>query len=811
MTLLRTVVVASIFAALLAAAPGARAAGTVALQGTVLLPDGTPAAGARVFVGFYGPEGWTMSEVHTDAAGKFSCPVPAARKDQPVHVLALRADCAATWGQSTPGDALVLRLGATSLAFAGAVSGPDGKPLAGAEVAITQLAGTTTRGSDWITLGGAAWRVTVGPDGRFSWPDLPSGATIYYSVRAAGMAAVNDQWTLGGGNLSVALLRGSTVSGRVLQAGKPVPHTVVTATMGQGSHVEQATTGADGSYTVAQLGLGPVVLRVAGAPTGLCSTIRVPFISTTGQTLTGQDLLLTPGAVLSGRVTAAVPSAPVAAAAKTGAPLQVSLTVYWAPAGVRLGTDVTAGGGGYAALPAPPGAATLWAKSLLDGTWQLRVPPGQVLVTVSGSPAGSTSKWPSEPFQRRLEVTEGGTYADLGFALTAPPQIAGRVLRSDGKPAAGVQVLVPSQGYYNPTFPTVETDAAGKFSADFPSQRGRGGRSFPIMARDPATGQIGLTFVAGPQDPAEIRLDTGGYLLISAVDGEGRPQAGVGITTYLTAANQRPAAMLPGGTTDGQGHLRLGPLPLGVEIRVTPNYQQQAFLLDTTWRNLAEITLHSGKEREMPPLRIDLRGREISGTVLDPDGHPVAQALVACSLLRQQATTTDEHGAFTLTGVPLKGDMELLAVDATRPLFGVLPLGADDRDGLGLRLQALGAITGTVVDANGKPVAAAEVTVSSALLNSLGNTTFWARLTAAGYAPGPASSDTRGRWETRALLPGTYTLSLRAGQGLTANGEAAVDPGQTKDLGKLTVKPLSGPGSIPPPVLPGASGPAPKD
>jgi hypothetical protein len=530
----------------------------------------------------------------------------------------------------------------------------------------------------------------------------------------------------------------------------------------------------------------------------------VPFISTTGQTLTGQDLTLTPGALLGGKVTAA----------RTQAPLQVGLTVTWAPLGVRLGSDVTAGGGGYAALPAPTGAAQLWAKSQLDGTWQLRVPPGQILVTVSGAPAGSTSHWPAEPFQRRFNVSEGGTYPDLDFTLTAPPQLSGRVLRPDGKPAAGVQVLVPGQGYYNPIFPTVITDAAGKFSADFPQLRGRAARSFPVIARDPASGQVGLAFVAGPQDTAEIRLDTGSYLLVTAVDGEGRPQPEVTIVARLTAADGRPSAVLPGGTTDGQGRLRLGPLPLGVEISVTTTWQQHPFELDTIWDNLKPITLQAGKDRELPSLHLDLRGREVSGTVLDPDGHPVALAQVGCSLLRTATATTrtDDKGAFTLTGVPLKGEMELLAVDASRPLFGVQPLGADDREGMIVRLQALGAVTGTVVDVNGKPVAGAEVDLSSPLLNSLGGTLLWARLAAAGYSAGAVTTDARGRWLESAVLPGgPYTLAVRAGQGLATTAEATVDPGQTTDVGKLTVKPLSGPGAVPPPQLPGANGPAPKD
>ena len=95
MKLLRSFVAASILALLLTCGCGAREADTVTLQGTVLLPDGQPVAGARVFVGFYSAAGWIIPEVRTAAAGKFSVDAPLTRRDQSVQVLALQPGFAA--------------------------------------------------------------------------------------------------------------------------------------------------------------------------------------------------------------------------------------------------------------------------------------------------------------------------------------------------------------------------------------------------------------------------------------------------------------------------------------------------------------------------------------------------------------------------------------------------------------------------------------------------------------------------------------------------------------------------------------------
>jgi hypothetical protein len=469
--------------------------------------------------------------------------------------------------------------------------------------------------------------------------------------------------------------------------------------------------------------------------------------------------------------------------------------------------------------PDLPGAVTAFSATTgPDGTYQLRVAPGSVLVRITGHPAGSTGEWSANPPQRRLNLAEGGSYPGLNFALTAPPRIHGRVLRPDGTPAAGVEVIVAS-GYYNPSAPPLLTDAQGNFTADLPNSPGNAPApppSFLILARDAAAGQIGLTFVGGPQDQAYIRLDTGGYLAVTAVDGQGRPQAAVGILVYLTSEDGRMTAMLPGGVTDAQGRLRLGPLPLDVELKVFPNWQQRAYLLDTAWDDLGPITLQAGKDRELPALHLDLRGRDVSGTVLDSDGHPAAGALVSCSVGPREVTHADDHGAFTLTNVPLQGNVQFAARHATEPRFALVSVAPDEQEGIVLHLQALGALTGTVVGADGQPVTGAQVMVipSPELRVQGNNTQIWSGL-APGYTGSPLVTDAAGQWHAAGLFPGgPYTVTAHAlGQGLQATTEVTVQPGTTTDLGKLTIKPAAAPGSVvaPPPALPGAAGPAPPD
>jgi hypothetical protein len=224
-----------------------------------------------------------------------------------------------------------------------------------------------------------------------------------------------------------------------------------------------------------------------------------------------------------------------------------------------------------------------------------------------------------------------------------------------------------------------------------------------------------------------------------------------------------------------------------------------------------------GAEKELPPLHVDLLGRQVSGTVLDVDGGPAAGAVVSCSAGPRGVVRADDHGAFTLTNLPRGAALQLAARHATQPRFALVPLAPDEHGGIEVRLQALGGLTGTVVDADGKPVAGARVLVlAPPPLNAAGNNSrIWASLAGGGWKS-PPLTDANGKWQATDLYPGDgyqVIVDLRA-QELTGNAPATVKSGGTTDLGRLRLKHVPGPPTIivplPAPPAPGAAGPAPK-
>ncbi len=773
----------------------------VTIQGTVLLPNGAPAEGARVLLGYYATTGYLLAETQTDPAGKFALNVENLRAEIPAQALALKAGSAAAWGPARPGEVAVLRLGARSAALAGTVRDPEGKPAAGVEILLYSLTLSSPTGARNVfyaampSASASPLKATTGADGRFSLTDLPAGASVTYGVRAEGWAPMADQATVGQGEAAIVLAREARISGRVLAEGKPVAGMVVVGSGRYGS-AQSPPTGADGVYILTRLAPGTFTLRVTNPPADLCSPVRTDVRIKSGDDVAGLDLLLTPGALLSGKVTEGKDGKPVAG---------VSVMV------TREGRE--AGGPG----------AYFQTQTADQGTWQLRVPAGRYSVAVYRRPTEGMAEWVAEPRQRPVEAVEGEKTENLDFVLAPPPMIRGRVLRPDGTPAAGVEVFSTPSGYSSDAA-AGKTDAEGRFS--LPVRGGREGRGprgedragIPLLARYVEAGEVGLTFVAGPEEQADIRLAPGGYLLVTATDSQNRPVAEASILVYLAGGEGRFAAMLRGGTTDAQGKLRLGPLPTGLPLLARVTWNQQPYALDTAWDNLAPMTLAEKEEKEMPVLRLELQGRQVKGTVTDAEGKPAVQALVSAG--PQQVAYTDTAGAYTLGGVPLRGTAWVLAMDATRPLFGVREVAVDETEGVDLRLQPLGAVTGTVVDAEGKPVAGAQIYLQASFQGAVGNSPLlYQRLREAGYTYGQVTTDEQGKWEARNLPAGVYRLNVSVPNKpdqLVGNNEVRVRGGETLDLGQRTVKaPVPGapPGGPlpPPPPPPGAGGPAPKE
>jgi Carboxypeptidase regulatory-like domain len=170
----------------------------------------------------------------------------------------------------------------------------------------------------------------------------------------------------------------------------------------------------------------------------------------------------------------------------------------------------------------------------------------------------------------------------------------------------------------------------------------------------------------------------------------------------------------------------------------------------------------------------------VSGTVLDEQGRPVSRAAVTVRLPGMNPkplgqTTADDRGRFIIAGLPA-GEFVISAskpgyVDAREYDPTAAPnvaLSSGSRATLTLRLQAGGAITGTVFDRDGTPARGINVEIE-ARLNQLGRIVWAPRLS--------TRTNSRGEYRLSGLAGGSYIVAaqhppLLDGPFATADGQA---------------------------------------
>jgi RNA polymerase sigma factor (sigma-70 family) len=233
------------------------------LAGVVLLPDGTPAAGARVVAaraaeGPSKPPGHRLE--HAASAGpdgRFALPDVEAGPLSVWVTLASLPELHRT-GVESDSDDLVLKL-APAASVEGSVKGSDGKPLSGFVVSLL----VPERGYD----GGKEVARTTG-EGAFRLDGLAAGS-YQLRVRAPDGGNAVQAVSLGTGErktgLQLVVREAASVTGRVLSvpSGKPLHGARVE--VGLGSRVLEAESDSDGRFTLPGVPAGETVgLRVMG-------------------------------------------------------------------------------------------------------------------------------------------------------------------------------------------------------------------------------------------------------------------------------------------------------------------------------------------------------------------------------------------------------------------------------------------------------------------------------------------------------------------------------------------------------------------
>jgi len=283
-----------------------------------------------------------------------------------------------------------------------------------------------------------------------------------------------------------------------------------------------------------------------------------------------------------------------------------------------------------------------------------------------------------------------------------PLQLEGQVLGPDGTGVGGAEVwlgAVPAK--------TARTEADGTFS--FAKLVGR---TYVLSA---GSGEL----LGGPvrykltahSDPIVLRLAEAAALIVTVLDEAGQPIKDAEVK--LGELSERTAR-----TTD-KGTARLAPIHPGW---VRASASAAGYAPGTSFTTV-------GSAGAVGELTITLRkGYAVSGRVVDEAGKPVIKAHVTASSGLWGATgatadtgdprsasgaTTDDKGAFTITALA-RGSHTLQAVDGEHAPARSPPITMADKPvgNLEIVMKAGGVISGTVVDAEHKPVPFATIRVA---------------------------------------------------------------------------------------------------
>ncbi len=294
---------------------------TVTITGTVLTPDGQPAAEARVFVLYRAPDvpAFAVAEGLSDAQGRFSFTVDSRQPQRRVQVGALKEGFALDWDMVEPGGDVTLQLGADPVTSRGVVTDTEGNGIEGAEVSVTMLQRPNKLGDrrHLVFWEAKILRNLTDKPGRFAFADLPADAGISLCATAEGYA------TLVVGNvmppntfarqqdIQLVLHLEAVISGRVARLGEPISGVRVWSQAVREGNWAEGVTDDQGRYTLqaVQQGTYNVCLE---PPEGWTAVAHEGVKCVPGQKIENMDFELIEGGLVTGTVTDAATGQPAA-------------------------------------------------------------------------------------------------------------------------------------------------------------------------------------------------------------------------------------------------------------------------------------------------------------------------------------------------------------------------------------------------------------------------------------------------------------------------------------------------------------------
>ena len=376
--------------------------------------------------------------------------------------------------------------------------------------------------------------------------------------------------------------------------------------------------------------------------------------------------------------------------------------------------------------------------SASDGTFTLKgLAAGQVSITASTS--DTTPPMLSAP------VVVTAPSKNVLLRMPVPTSISGRVTeKGSGQPITDFMVDT-SAGQRAPASSTIHSDD-GTFTVLVVPGR----TDLRVVASGHVRATInGLNVEEGkPLTGVEVHLDRGGRV-VGRVTSNGEPVDGV----YLEAYANPTSRSTSGATSDYDGNYVLDSVEAG---DLTLSARKQGWLT----REQA-ITTKAGEDVHAD-IELD-HGREVSGRVIDRDGHPVESAQVLVRGAQERSiranASTDPDGTFKVSGLT-DGHLSLTAMHE-----GFVSASMDDVDpaqNITLTLDRGGVITGRVTGLSEGEISSGSVNViaSYGSGNGGGSVDSDGTFTIHGVPDGPVSvSATKTGPQVRRTAPKTVTVT----------------------------------------------------
>ncbi len=613
--------------------------------GVVLYPDGSPAAGAKVWlVDVRDGVVTTTKTATTGADGRFEFTAPELDTTTWTfyQVCARAPEYAFGWtSRLYHADAALRIVLEPEIELHGVILDAAGEPTAGIRPHIGSLYRAVPfdpqrigEWDTWLSLppGLEDQMVTqTDAEGAFTVRHVPAGVALRVSVDDPGgqYGFADFDWVdfAAATPFTIRLMRCGTVRGRVTDAatGEPVVGVCIGVAFGARLH---ATTDAEGRYEIAMVPEGRWSVRLHETPTQFTAVGVSGVEVKSGEVTDGTDLQLIPGLEIRGSVTEAATGKPLADVA-------LSWTTRQTPEDGGSAPVVTTGADGTYSLRAPEGAVELYPQSMPTG-WRPAKTGGDV-------------------FERFTLTADNAPYV-VDFRAVRARSLAGRVLGPDGAPVAHAGVLLLQERGHG-IMQDTPCDAEGRFRFENlePDSRcmihaycGDDMTLEPVMADRAQTADVELRLNRGVRPALTGR--------VTSATGEAIPGA---LVRFDFVAPDPPApwgsqhwSYMTHALTDVEGRFEVLACWPGMKFRTETRAAHSAERVD------AHEPLLPGERRDLGDIVLEPAPLAITGITVDEHGRPMANVSVEVefcdpkSFSRMRRVTSDAHGRFSFESLP---------------------------------------------------------------------------------------------------------------------------------------------------------------